>query len=159
MAEREGPVEDGEHIYRSVRNDVDHYVIIDGMLRLCSPAFNDQKLQPSVDRAVFRANPADTRLHPDDGVVRLVVSAVRGVGRNTRTQGAALQYESDVVADPIGPDDHMGRNQNDAHALITITPADRNRFKKIKQALCLLAESEGWLVSPIGSPRNRRLAP
>ena len=87
MAEREGPVEDGEHIYRSVRNDVDHYVIIDGMLRLCSPAFNDQKLQPSVDRAVFRANPADTRLHPDDGVVRLVVSAVRGVGRNTRTQG------------------------------------------------------------------------
>ena len=110
--------------------------------RLSSTAFNDRFRKPSVDQASLR--PAiETQFAPTDGVVRLLTESVRKIGieMTPPPESGPKNYEVDVWARP--------EPNNNAHAQIEPLPHMTDaRFKKLKEALALLAAQEDWVIVP-----------
>lgn len=140
-----------ETLFRSVR-DEPHYFGCDGkgeLKHLSHSAFNDPDMQPSVDRAVMRAGgAAESRKSSTDGVVALVAVRVRAIntavtldakGRPTQT------HQVDVV--------HAPEAENHSHSLVKSAPqiASGSAFKRLKEALCLIAAAKGWAFPPQSS--------
>ena len=129
--------------------------------RLTSEAFNDPILKPSVDRASIRTNAADSLRGVGHGIAQLLTVEVRAckkVIQNPWAKNPAEQipYKLLVTADPVEDGNAQGLPPNPSHALIETDPALANpsRFRKVKDALCRLAEQRPWVVQPaqIDSP-------
>lgn len=144
-----------ETLYRRVSFGRNLYQIVDGRLRFSSTAFNDAAgSKPSVDRAVLRTGPEETKLLNTDGVTSLVTSAVRGIAvENLTPNGKSLilssSYQIDVLARPIVAGGT--ERENLAHAQIESEPEflTKSRFNRLKEALAQLATARGWLIEPI----------
>jgi len=140
-------VEDGEEIYRSVKDLPSHFAQDStGRLKLGSSAFNDPDKRPSVDRAKHCAEgPQSSRRNEADGVVSLNVGDVRsiaGVVTNDKKGKPLQSHAVDVV--------HHPEDDNFSHALVVTNPdvVAEPAFKRLKEALCLLAERRGWVHVP-----------
>jgi hypothetical protein len=142
------PVLDDETLYRSVRDDRLNFVC-DGqgsLTRLSTTAFNDRGKEPSVDRATLRpSGPPSSRRSESDGVVSLVtldVRAIRAVVTYDNKGKVVQSHDVDVH--------HAPEDDNYSHALVKTAPhaAADNTFKRLKEALCRLAEARGWAFPP-----------
>ena len=146
-------VDDSELLYRAVRKDADEYRLeADGRLRFTANAFKDQFCKPSVDRSSLRVDPRDTRFSTSDGVTSLVTEDVRAIGsvavRSSDGKEVKLVYRVDVQHRPITKSETEPRD-NPAHCQIECDPEIKNtHFKKLKEALALLATQRGWVVEP-----------
>lgn len=142
------PVLNEEGLYRSIRDEVQHFGCDarGALTRLSHSAFNDRGKQPSVDRARMRPGGAsESRKSPSDGVVTVAaaeVRAIRTVATLDRKGNVAQQHEVNVVHDPE-PNNH-------SHALVVTAPhaASDGAFKRLKEALCRIAERKGWAFRP-----------
>ncbi len=146
------PVEDLEALYRAIRMDRGEFVLgKDGRIRFSASAFNDRDRTPSVDRSSLRAEPRDTRLTEADGVTAVNTGAVRAI-RTIRVDPARKTdervYQVDAIHRPL-PDDE-DPTENGAHCQIECCPsiASDTHFKKLKEALALLANERGFVVLP-----------
>ncbi|WP_371142387.1 hypothetical protein [Burkholderia cepacia] len=144
-------VDDAEALYRRAPKGCIAYE--DGKERISTTAFNDRNNKPSVDRAKLRNSPEDTKHAPTDGIIELSAAEVRGI-RDVEITDPQTQpptyYVVDVVPRPVDADEEQGIKENPAHAQIEATPhADANsRFRKIKEALAVIANQRGWLIRP-----------
>lgn len=144
------PIDDTEVLYRSVRNKVDFYKIIDGAVKFSSTAFNDKGQRPSVDRAALRNAPEDTKLYPTDGIAQILATEVRKVEVPVKAEDPATCFKVDVIYRPVPADNPEGEKENPAHSQIEADPEITipRRFEKIKEALARAATRYGWLVEP-----------
>lgn len=143
-------VEDCEVLYRAVRADCNEYRIEeDGTLRFTVNAFNDSGNKPSVDRSSMRPDPRDTRLNASDGVTAVVTSDVRNIGPvSVEAPDGKVSYAVDVQHRPLAKSETQPK-ENIAHCQIECDPEiKRSHFKKIKEALAILATKRGWTVEP-----------
>lgn len=132
---------DDELVHRSVfPSDV---VLREGKRFLSSTAFNDSAMRPSVDRASLRSA-EESKRSLNDGVCGLVANEVRSI-TSVVNQKTNKPYGVDVVERPL--------EDNSAHAQIEVDPEFENpsRFKKLKEALCRIAEQR-WLIEPSDEP-------
>lgn len=141
-------VNDGEILHRRIFRDD-----ITAERRLSSTAFNDRGRKPSVNRATLSGSPAATQESPTDGVVQLVTNDVRQVSvlRDPKSKEVpAPVHNVDVVERPIAADNPEGLPENPAHAQVEASPEflTDSRFRKLKEALALLAEKHGFLIEP-----------
>lgn len=142
------PVLDEEDLFRSVRDDPQCFGWDANRkaLRLSHSSFNDPDKQPSVDRAGLQSSgPQATRFTETDGVVVMTASQVRAV-RGLKTcdaKGKAL-HDHDVDVH------HAPEEHNYSHALIKTVPqaVSDGTFKRLKEALCRIAEGRGWAYPP-----------
>lgn len=110
---------------------------------ISSQAFTDRTLKVSVDRAkINHDDPSRTKILPTDGIVELQAGTVRSVANICKndTNGNLLRSQTLLVTpDPIKGDPEMP--DNPAHALIYASPDydNRNIFKKVIEALALIA--------------------
>ena len=134
---------------------------MDGAVIFSPNAFGDRSFQPSVDRFDLRKDPKDVRLLATDGVTHVPTSEVRKIC-HIYVDGAAadkckgdiaklilLAYFSvDAVHRPIVDDLEGGENL--AHSQIECSPDIRTeaRFRKLKEALALIASQTGFVVEP-----------
>ena len=138
---------DDEHVLRSIPDDPQLFDC-DGagsLVRLSNSAFNDRNMRPSVDRACMHCKAGDARRLPAAGVVSLHVARVRTVRGIVTNDSKGMQkhtHDVDVLHDPI--------EGNAAHALVVTAPGicSTNTFRRLKEALCLLAQAGGWVVRP-----------
>ncbi len=125
------PVENTEILYRSVRKNEIVYQSNDSYV-ISSSAFNDKKMQPSVDRAVLQNNDPSIsrRFSPTDCVVFLKAAEVR----EEKIEKPGINYALDIKSDPL--------EENLAHAIIVPAPEykNNNAFKKVKESLARLAK-------------------
>lgn len=146
-------VDDSEVLYRAVRADADEYRMeADGRPRFTANAFKDPFCKPSVDRNSLRPEPRDTRFRSSDGVTSLVSKDVRAIGSvfvmSPDGKEVRLVYRVDVLHRPVVKSDTEPRD-NPAHCQIECDPAIKNtHFKRLKEALALLATERGWVVEP-----------
>lgn len=150
------PVEDLEDLYRAIRMDRGEFALgKDGHIRFSASAFNDRDRTPSVDRSSIRTEPRDARLTETDGVTAVNTAAVRAV-RTIRIDPAKKTdervYQVDAIHRPL-PDDE-DPTENSAHCQIECCPsiASDTHFKKLKEALALLANERGFVVLPSNHP-------
>ena len=137
-----------EDLFRSIRDEAQHFGCDSrgALTRLSVSAFNDREKRPSVDRACMRHGGAsESRKSPTDGVVVVVaaeIRAIRGVTTLDRKGNVAQHHDVDVLHDPE-PDNH-------SHALVLAAPhvASESAFKRLKEALCRIAERRGWAFRP-----------
>ena len=138
-------VGDDERVYRAVADNPNCFSMSGGVLRLSHSAFNDHPdSKPSVDRvSMLQGDPEASRRTPTDGVVVLAVQRIREIAPVQKDhKGREVQRHSvDVVHDP--------KPFNRAHALVVANPElGSSVFKKLREALCLLADPGGWKVEP-----------
>ncbi len=138
-------VGDDERVFRAVADHLNCFAMPGGVLRLSHSAFNDHpESKPSVDRvAMLQGGPEASRRKASDGVVVLGVREVRQIVPVERDRkGKEIQRHSvDVLHDP--------KPFNKAHALVVADPeVGSSVFKKLREALCLLADPGGWQVNP-----------
>ena len=142
------PVLDNEKLFRAVRDEPIHFSCdaAGALKRLSHSVFNDPDMQPSVDRATLRLGvAAESRKSPGDGVVELVAVEVRSikalVSRDPKGK-PTLAHDIDVI--------HAPEAENYSHALVRTAPqvASGGTFKRLKEALCLIAETNGWAFPP-----------
>ncbi len=150
----EDVVDDGEFLYRRVLSGKDHFSESDGSLRVYSTAFNDPTFQPSVDREALCGGALNCKNDPSDGILALITREVRAlsVPMTKQPQLSKAQLHSiDVKARPILAKNPDNVPENPAHAQIEADPAftTDSRFKKLKEALALLAAKRGWAAPPI----------
>jgi len=135
-------VEDGEDLRRRFQKA---HIADDG--HLSSNAFNCKQRRPSVDRANLRPNLRESQFEPTDGLLHLVAAEVRAVcvPREGEVPG---DYGIDVVERPLTATDLYGPNPS--HACIETNPvlANDKRFRRLKIALAILAETRPWLIAP-----------
>lgn len=133
-------IADDELLYRSVADAVEcHETAARTLLRLSHSTFNDPEHQPSVDRASLRPDgPDSSRWTPEHGVVGLNAGAVRRVVFTSKDG----KHATAVNFAPL--------SNNAAHALICPDPhvTSGPAFKRMKEALCLIAKPGGWLSLP-----------
>lgn len=147
-------VDDRELLYRRVPIAGGCYKLIDGRVRVSSSAFNDRGWKPSVDRAVLRTHPDETKENVSDGIVSLLTLRVRGIPIPNNladgSPGIPPRYEIDVLPRPVAATDNSQQRENLAHAQIESEPGfiSESRFKKLKEALAGLATENGWLIEP-----------
>ena len=148
----EDHIENGESLYRRIKSDPSMFPIIDGKQRFSSTVFNSPDHKPSVDRAKLRSSPSETKVAITDGVITLLTADVRAISiENTSADpGASKTYSVDVIPRPVPVDNPDGLAENKAHAQIEADPilASPSRFKKLKEALALLASQNGWSIKP-----------
>ena len=140
-------VEDVEVIFRSVPdNPIMFQTQSDGRPHFSTSAFNDRERQPSVDRACLtNGQPVSSRLTPESGVASLIVARARAI-QTVRTldskQCVVFSHQVDVV--------HVPLVENYAHAQVQAspTPSTDTVFKRLKEALCRLADVGGWAHPP-----------
>lgn len=142
-----------EILFRRVSNAAEFYHYESGRLRLKSTAFNDPGRKPSVDRSKLREHPSETKSAPTDGIVSVLTRDVRAIAsiRNVDVQPSEPSvYGIDVIARPVLAGNDRGLPENLAHAQVESAPelATDSRFKKLKEALALLAEKGGWIIEP-----------
>lgn len=136
-------VEGKETVFRSVTDGPTYFSMDDGTLRLSHSAFNDPMWQPSVDRQCMRSDPELSRRHEDAGVVQLNVEAVRQIDVWTNTKKGAPDFKHTVDVR------HEPEVENHAHATVQADPqAVNNAFKRVKEALCRIADEHGWIALP-----------
>jgi hypothetical protein len=125
------PVEDAEILYRSVRLSDGGYKDENGTIKISSSAFNDRKMQPSVDRATLKNNePKNSQKSPTDCVVSLITKDIR----EEKIERNGTEYVLDVRPYP--------NEENQAHAIIVSSPEYQNEkaFRKVKEKLSRLAK-------------------
>lgn len=145
-------VKDEELLYRAVRNDPGReYKYIDGALVVSASAFNDAGLKPSVDRAELVSSPIACQKNPSDGIVCLLTGEVRSIDSIVSNPGSCptKSYQIDVIARPIEPNESNTAG-NAAHAQVEHAPEEMNksRFRKLKEALAMLANKRAWAIEP-----------
>ncbi|MGH2516960.1 MAG: hypothetical protein ACRDHP_15010 [Ktedonobacterales bacterium] len=155
------PVNDDEDLYRCVwydegENRVGLYVTEpDGTVKFSSQVFNDRRQRPSVDRATLCGHePKHAQKKPSAGVTAVLAGKIRVLG--PFDQSAPGKVIEKVIVDvehkPIKDDPNEPDNL--AHAEIFTQPVcSGNVFRKVREALALLANDRGWLIKP-GSPPN-----
>jgi hypothetical protein len=143
-------VDNAEDLYRSIRADSDDYSYQNGKLVFSSSAFDDRDMRPSVDRTSMRADPADSRIAPTDGIAKVLTADVRNsckipIIKNGTPVG---EHAVDAIHRPIENDPI--ETDNLAHCQIECNPviASGSRFKKLKAALANLANKHGFIVPP-----------
>lgn len=137
-----------ELVLRSVRDDRQFFACLpDGSgLRLSQSAFNDRAKQPSVDRlALCTAGPESCLKTASDGLVAVCAGDIRAlqtIQTLDHKQRPVATHAVDVIHDPL--------EDNYAHALVCSAPAieSEGAFRKLKEALCRLAERRGWVCLP-----------
>jgi hypothetical protein len=147
-------VEDDEDLYRSIwpTGEDSHGLYVtypDGSVRFGSQAFADRSRRPSVDRASLCDNdPVRARKHPSAGVTMVVAGKARAIGplpkfdtKNRPVDWIQVDVEHvPIENDPAEPD-------NPAHAEIVTNPlCSKKEFRRLCEALALLANEVGWLV-------------
>lgn len=140
-------VEDVEVVFRSVPDEPTMFKVeTGGRPRFSSSAFNDRDRRPSVDRASLTdGQPASSCQSPQSGVVSIIVARARAI-QTVKTldskQCLVFTHDVDVV--------HVPLSENYAHAEIQTSPALVNDsvFKRLKEALCRLADVQGWEYPP-----------
>lgn len=148
----EDRVENDDELYRRIPNAPGMYSVVDGKLHFSSTAFNDRGHKPSVDRAKLRSSPCETKLAVTDGVISLFAVEIRDI--SIENVGAAVDeppnYSVDVIPRPVLFDNPEGLPENKAHAQVETNPilASPSRFKKLKEALAILASNRDWIVKP-----------
>lgn len=149
----EDQVTDDEQLYRRIPNSREFFSVVDGEPRFSSSAFNDRKHKPSVNRSKIRPDPCETKADPADGITSLIAVEVRAI-TTIKNEGALPNdpelYGIDVIPRPIPADNPDGLPENLAHAQIESNPEFKtsSRFKKLKEALALLANKRGWVIDP-----------
>jgi len=150
------PVEDTEDLYRAIRADRGEFTLSrEGQIRFSASAFNDRGRKPSVDRSSIRTEPRDARITDTDGVTAVNTAKVRSI-RTVRVDATRKTddrtYQVDAVHRPL-PDDE-DPTENPAHCQIECCPsiASDNHFKKLKEALALLANERGFVTIPSDRP-------
>ncbi|WP_133649648.1 hypothetical protein [Paraburkholderia flava] len=144
-------VSDDESLYRRAPKTC--VVYESGVERISSSAFNDRGHKPSVDRACMRRAPEESKADAADGILEILAAEVRAI-RDIEITNPASQppayYAVDVHHRPIIADEATATVANPAHAQIEARPHAEatSRFKKIKEALALIANSRGWLIRP-----------
>lgn len=140
-------VDDGELLYRRVLwQDVP-----DGKISVT--AFNDRRWKPSVDLSSLRESVQASQSLPTDGIAQLITAEVRAilivVAPNAKPKSEA-PHVVDVLERPIPADNVEGLPENLAHAQIEVEPDFLNdsRFRKLKEALALLAGKRELLIFP-----------
>lgn len=142
-------VYDRDELYRSVR--AGEYTTLNGKVAFSASAFNDRERKPSVDVSSIRKDPRESRRSIADGVAKLVAGEIRGTckipiyDKKGRPTG---QHSVDVLHRPIEND--PSEPDNPAHCQIECHPTieDDNRFKRLKEALAVMANKYGWVVEP-----------
>lgn len=145
-------VEDSENAYRSIRVNRREYARVGGVVRFSASAFDDRAKKPSVDRSSMRNKPEDARKSPTDGVTQIGVKEIRSsckipiVDEKGKQTGA---HAVDVVHRPICKSDT--EPENHAHCQVECAPQIESgaRFKKLKEALAVLANRHGFVVQPV----------
>ena len=138
---------DEEAVFRAVADNPQLFAVDEsGSLRLSGSAFNDPRREPSVDRSSLKHGGAGaSRRSESDGVICLVsgeVRAVKTVVTLDQKQRPLHAHQIDVVHDPV--------EGNAAHAVVRTAPtlASDGAFRRLKEALCLLANRRGWAFPP-----------
>lgn len=146
------PVGDTEDLYRAIRADSGEYALSkEGQIKFSASAFNDRYRKPSVDRSSMRTEPRDTRIAATDGVAVVKTAEVRSI-RTIRVDPTKKTdertYQVDAVHRPLPNGNDP--TQNPAHCQIECCPsiASDNHFRKLKEALALLASTRGFAVVP-----------
>jgi len=140
------PVSDDETVFRAIADESQLFAIdAAGNLRLSGSAFNDRRKEPSVDRASMVEGAIASRKSESDGVVCLVTGEVRSVKSVVTLdakQRPICEHQVDVVHDPV--------ENNSAHSVVRTAPtaASESAFRRLKEALCLLANKAGWMYPP-----------
>jgi len=143
-------VEDAEIVYRSVRDEPKEHTVVDGQLKISAAAFSDSKKRPSVDRARIQVDVQLAKKSESDGVTALVAGPIRGIStvrRLDKNQKVVQQHGVDVVAVPL--------EENASHAEVHCEPAleDDKVFRRLREALAVLATQAGWVVPPLSARR------
>lgn len=137
-----------ELLFRSVR-DGEQFHVCDPegrLIALRSSAFNDPARTPSVDRASLRAGgPPASRRNEGDGVVSVAACEVRAIDSvvtNDAKGEVVCAHAVDVRHDPV--------EANYSHALVEAAPQlnSDSAWKRLKEALCRIAQARGWVCLP-----------
>jgi hypothetical protein len=146
-------VGEGEILYRRVLPGQYQLSEVDGTLRIYSSAFNDQGYKPSVDREALCGGALSCKKQASDGILALITREVRrlSVPASPDQLGNVQSHSIDVKARPIFANNQENLPENLAHAQIEADPAFliQSRFRKLKEALALLAARRGWAAPPI----------
>ncbi len=155
------PVHDIEDLYRAIRADRGEFTVTaDGQLKFSASAFNDRDRTPSVDRSSIRTEPRDTRINATDGVTVVRAAQVRSI-RTIRIDPGKKNddrvYQVDAIHRPLPDDDDPA--ENPAHCQIECCPsiATDNHYRKLKEALALLANTRGFIVNPTLETRQPQM--
>jgi hypothetical protein len=145
-------IEGDEALYRLIRANSDEYRYVAGELRFASSAFNDRHHRPSVDRSAIRANPAEMKRQISDGVTKVLAAEVRSISNIEIEPKNPKKYAVDAIHRPIMAGQN-GEGENLAHSQVECDPhiESGSRFKKLKEALALLASKHGFAVEPTNS--------
>jgi len=129
------PVADTETLSRVVRHDTAwrEWPLLNGVRQISSQAFTRPGLKPSVDRLVILPSPADSKFHPNDGLITLLASEIRSI----KVAAAAHNHSTDIIPKP---------SDRPAHALVELFPeADKTAYRMLHERLAALAS---WLEEP-----------
>jgi hypothetical protein len=149
----DAPVDDAEILHRSVPTEAVAWT--SAGWHLSSEAFNDRSWKPSVDRRNERPNAEESKKAQSDGIAQLLAYEIRECNAVIQNPDAPEQqqvaYKLDVKPDPIEEGNPENLPANPAHALVECAPAlaNKSRFKKVKEALCRLAERRDWVIQPL----------
>jgi hypothetical protein len=118
-------------------------------MHFSASCFNDRGAKVSVDRANLRRDADEAKLSPTDGIIKLLTKDIREMAPIPAMDGGQ-DYVIDVHARAILADNPEGLPENLAHAQIEANPdfPNSSRFRKLKEALALLADRSGWFVLP-----------
>ena len=142
-------VEDSEELYRRVASGFNYCKKTEDGWHVSASAFGDREQKVSVDRASLCDNdPTRTQIELADGIALLIAGEVRRISRQglnpNRNDGEPklLTYNIDVI--------HRPTHENPAHTQVEPSPPYKtgNVFKKIREALALLAAKRPWLIEP-----------
>jgi len=149
---QEDTVTDDEKLYRRIPNNPKLYTVENGITRFSSQAFNDRKMEPSVDRAKLCNNdPTHTQHDSSDGVISLIAGDIRAIGTVEQyDKKGHLEYTHTIDVIPVPIKNQPPLPDNPAHASIIAEPEYRNEktFRRLKQALARLATRRGWEIEP-----------
>ena len=144
-------IADEESLYRRAPSSC--IVFEGGVERISSSAFNDRGHKPSVDRARMLESVERAKLVDSDGVLTVSAADVRAIRDIEITNPATnppSYYAVDVYHRPVVADESTATVANPAHAQIEASPHPdaSSRFKKVKEALALIANRRGWIIRP-----------
>ncbi|MFT5679876.1 MAG: hypothetical protein ACI8RZ_000781 [Myxococcota bacterium] len=146
------PVSDDEVLYRRIfpnpsENPTRFYEVKDdGSIELNPSAFDDNGLEPSVNRAEIWPDPRMSQGKPSEGMLALCAGNIRW---SCARRG--FSHELGVAPAPIPP---RPPHTNPAHALIFVHPMpNKKTFKrKVRLQLVRIAEESGvWCIPPMGA--------
>lgn len=100
----------------------------------------------------MRNSPEETKKDPSDGIIEIAaheIRAIKGVVINGAEPNGG-NYVVDVQHRPEPENKEKGMPANPAHSQVEAAPHPKAdaRFKKIKEALALIANRRGWLIRP-----------